>query len=515
MKKFAVEDIAKAIEKEIQNFAPTLVAETVGQIMEVGDGVATISGLSDVMMGEILEFPGGVKGLALNLNKDTVGAIILTPARHIKEGDTVKRTGKLISIGVSDDLLGRVVSPLGMSLDGKADIKTKKFYPLEKIAPGVIDRQPVNQPIQTGIIAIDAMIPIGRGQRELIIGDRTTGKSAVGLTTIINQAKQKTGVKCIYVMIGQKRAFVAQTIATLKKFKALDNTIIVAATASDPASQQYLAPYAGAAIGEYFAEKGEDALIIYDDLTKHAWAYREISLLLRRPSGREAYPGDVFYLHSRLLERAVKYSDKKGGGSLTALPIIETQAADLSAYIPTNVISITDGQIYLEADLFNAGIRPAINAGASVSRVGSSAQIKAMKQVAGKLRIDLAQYRELAAFAQFSSDLDQNTRDQLERGHRITEILKQGWDDPMPVENQVMIMWAVNNGFLDKVAITDIKTWQEKFLDYVKTTHEKLAKTIIKDGKLEEKTESQLTKITTKFNQVNPNLLIKDTQVEE
>ncbi|MFC1653462.1 F0F1 ATP synthase subunit alpha [Patescibacteria group bacterium] len=513
MKKTTVLDIAKAIEKEIQNFAPSLEAETVGQIIEVGDGIAIINGLSDVMMGEILEFPGGIKGLALNLNKDSVGAIILSESQDVKEGDTVKRTGKLVSIGVGDDLLGRVISPLGEPLDGKAAAKAKKFLPLERIAPGVIDRQPVNQPIQTGIVAIDSMIPIGRGQRELIIGDRTTGKSSVALTTIINQ--RKSGVKCIYVMVGQKRAFVAQTVATLEKFKAMENTIIVAATASDPASQQFLAPYAGCAIGEYFAEKGEDALIIYDDLTKHAWAYREISLLLRRPSGREAYPGDVFYLHSRLLERAVKYSDKKGAGSLTALPIIETQAADLSAYIPTNVISITDGQIYLEADLFNSGVRPAINAGASVSRVGSSAQIKAMKQVAGKLRLDLAQYRELAAFAQFSSDLDASTREQLERGHRITEILKQGWDDPIPVENQVMTMWAVNNGYLDKTPIERVKEWQAKFLDYVKSSHDKIGKTIIKDQKLEEKTEKMLEKAASKFNELNPDLLEEKVEQEK
>ncbi|OGV93452.1 F0F1 ATP synthase subunit alpha [Microgenomates group bacterium RIFCSPLOWO2_01_FULL_47_10] len=505
MKDKTILDIAKAIEAEISHFAPVLGSQTVGQIMEVGDGIATVSGLSDVMMGEILQFPGGVKGLTLNLNKDTIGVIILSDTKDLKEGDLVKRTGKLISIGVSHELLGRVISPLGEPLDGRSAIKTNTYYPLEKVAPGVIDRQGVKQPIQTGIIAIDAMIPIGRGQRELIIGDRTTGKSSVALTTVINQ--RKSGVKCIYVMIGQKRAFVAQTMATLEKFKAMENTIIIAATASDPAAQQYLAPYAGAAIAEYFADKGEDALIIYDDLTKHAWAYREISLLLRRPSGREAYPGDVFYLHSRLLERAIKFSDKKGGGSITALPIIETQAADLSAYIPTNVISITDGQIYLEADLFNAGVRPAINAGASVSRVGSSAQIKAMKQVAGKLRLDLAQYRELAAFAQFSADLDKSTRDQLERGHRITEILKQGWDEPMLIENQVIIMWAVNNGYLDTVPINKVKEWQSAFLRYCHSHFESIGQSIVKELILSDNAIKLLTKAGTKFNEQNPNLL--------
>lgn len=507
MKDQSILDIAKAIEKEIQKYAPALESQTVGQIMEVGDGIATINGLSDVMMGEILEFPGGVKGLTLNLNKDTIGAIILSDTHALKEGDSVKRSGKLISIGVSNDLLGRVISPLGEELDGKASIKADKYYPLEKVAPGVIDRQPVSQPLQTGIVAIDSMIPIGRGQRELIIGDRTTGKSAVALTTIINQ--RKSGIKCIYVMVGQKRAFVAQTVATLEKFKAMDNTVIVAATASDPAAQQYLAPYAGAAIAEYFADKGEDALVVYDDLTKHAWAYREMSLLLRRPSGREAYPGDVFYLHSRLLERAIKYNDKRGAGSITALPIIETQASDLSAYIPTNVISITDGQIYLEADLFNSGVRPAINAGASVSRVGSSAQIKAMKQVAGKLRLDLAQYRELAAFAQFSSDLDKSTRDQLERGRRITEILKQGWDEPIPVEHQVMMMWTLNHGFLDEVDVENVKPWQAKFIDYCKASHDKIAKAILKDQKLTESTEKMLETAASKFNQINPDFIMK------
>jgi F-type H+-transporting ATPase subunit alpha len=407
-------------------------------------------------------------------------------------------------------MFGRVVSSLGDPLDGKGNIASKKQMLLEKIAPGVIERQPVDTPLQTGIISIDSVIPIGRGQRELIIGDRTTGKSSIALTTIINQ--RKSGVKCIYVMIGQKRSFVAQTVAILEKFKALENTVIVAATASDPASLQYLAPYAGCAIGEYFAEQGQDALVIYDDLTKHAWAYREVSLLLRRPSGREAYPGDVFYLHSRLLERAVKFSKKLGGGSLTALPIIETQASDLSAYIPTNVISITDGQIYLEADLFNAGVKPAINVGASVSRVGSSAQTKAMKQVAGKLRIDLAQYRELAAFAQFSSDLDKNTRDQLERGHRITEILKQGWDNPVPLDEQVLVMWAVNHGFLDNVAVEMVQEWQIKYVEYMNSTHAEIAKEIMKEGKLSEALEKKIEKATTAFNKVNPGFQMKEEE---
>ncbi|OGV91879.1 F0F1 ATP synthase subunit alpha [Microgenomates group bacterium RIFCSPLOWO2_01_FULL_46_13] len=501
-------DIVKALEQEIISFSPRMGAETVGEIMQVGDGIAVVSGLSKVRMGELVLLPKKLVGLALNLNSDSVGVIVLGDDSQLKEGDVVKTTGRLLSVGVGEALLGRVVNPLGEALDGKGDIGYKKFFPLERLAPGVVEREPVITPLQTGIISIDSTIPIGRGQRELIIGDRGTGKSAIALTTIINQ--RKSGVKCIYVVIGQKRSFVAQILVTLEKFKALDHTILVAATASDPASFQYLAPYAGCAIGEYFAQKGEDALIIYDDLTKHAWAYRQISLLIRRPSGREAYPGDVFYLHSRLLERAVKFNKKNGGGSLTALPIIETQAGDLSSYIPTNVISITDGQIYLETDLFNAGIRPAINVGASVSRVGSSAQIKAMKQVAGTLRLDLAQYRELAAFAQFSTDLDKATKARLDRGRRISEILKQGWDKPMAVAEQVMIMWAVNHGYIDQVAVENVKGWQEEYLRFLTTSHVKIGQDIVKEQKITDQIEKDLIKVTENFNRQHQAFLTKE-----
>ncbi len=435
--------------------------------------------------------------MALNLEKESVGVVILGNYRHLKAGDQASRTGKILQIGVSDKLFGRVIDPLGRALDGKPAIKPDKYYLLEKLAPSVIVRESVNTPLQTGIKAIDSMIPIGRGQRELIIGDRATGKSTIPLTTIINQKKEN--VICIYVAIGQKESFIAQTIATLEQFGAMDYTIIVAASSSDPAAMQYLAPYAGCAIGEYFAEKGQDALVIYDDLSKHAWAYRELSLLLRRPSGREAYPGDVFYLHSRLLERACKYSKKYGGGSLTALPIIETQAGDLSAYIPTNVISITDGQIFLEADLFYNGIRPAINIGLSVSRVGGAAQIKAMKQVAGKLRLEMAAYRELAAFSQFSSDLDPATKAQIEKGKRITEILKQNWDEPYPVTDQVIVLFAVTNGFFDQISIENIKKAEKKLLSYLYFSEKKLLEKITKEGKLEDQTIEDLKKAIEKF----------------
>lgn len=502
-------NLLRAIEEEIKRYSPRPVnTQTVGEIVEVGDGIATVSGLSDVKMGEILEFPQGILGLALNLNQETVGTIVLGSDQTLKAGNLVKTTGRLLSLGVSDKLLGRVISPLGEPLDGKGKITIQDFVPLERIAPGVVERQPVKEPLQTGIMAIDAMIPIGRGQRELIIGDRTTGKSSVALTTIINQ--HETGVKCIYVVIGQKRAFVAQLVATLEKYKALDHTVIISATASEPAALQFLAPYAGVALGEYFAQKGEHALIVYDDLTKHAWAYRQISLLLRRPVGREAYPGDVFYLHSRLLERAVKLNDKLGGGSLTALPIIETQANDISAYIPTNVISITDGQIYLEGELFSAGVRPAINVGLSVSRVGSSAQVKAMKQVAGTMRLDLAQFRELAAFAQFSSDLDKNTRTRLERGQRLTELLKQGWQSPYPVEIQVALIWAANNGFLDHVSVPIVLEWKEKCVDYLVKSHAKILKALKTEGKVSESIEKSLGEAFETFNQINHQLLTAD-----
>jgi len=500
-------DLIKNFETKLKDVSLTPKSEEQGTILAVGDGIAQISGLPNAILGEILVFPGNVRGLALNLNTKSIGAIVLGDDTHLKAGDPVYSTGNLLSIGVSDEVLGRVISPLGDVLDGHNAIKPKAYMPLEKIAPGVIQREGVNEPLQTGVKAIDSMIPIGRGQRELIIGDRSTGKSAIALSTIINQ--KDSGVICIYVVIGQKRSFVAQTIDILNRYNAMGHTIIVSATASDSAALQYLAPYAGTAIGEYFAENGRDALIVYDDLSKHAWAYREVSLLLRRPSGREAYPGDVFYLHSRLLERSVKFSQKQGGGSLTALPIIETQAGDVSAYIPTNVISITDGQIFLDTDMFNAGQRPAINLGISVSRVGGAAQIKAMKQVVGSLKIDMAQFRELAAFAQFSSDLDPKTKAQLERGQRITEILKQGWEDPMPVALQVAVFWAVTHGHVDDVRINEVKTWENAFVDHLVSDNNKLLTTIATEKKVTEDIDKQLEKIVTKFNQTRSDLMIE------
>lgn len=467
--------------KKLQSLDLSSTRRHVGSIISVGDGISSVSGLSDVMMGEILEFPGGTYGLALNLNENTVGAVMLGKYQHLKEGDEVKSTGRILEVPVGESMLGRVVDALGQPIDGKPAPKTQKTLPVENIAPGVITRQGVSVPVQTGIVAIDAMIPVGRGQRELIIGDRGIGKSSIAITTIINQKKEN--MKCIYVCIGQKRSFVAQLVNTLEKYGAMDYTTIFAATASDPAAMQFLAPYAATALGEYFAQKGEDALIIYDDLSKHAWAYRELSLLLRRPSGREAYPGDVFYLHSRLLERAIRLNKEYGGGSLTALPIIETQAGDVSAYIPTNVISITDGQIYLEADLFHSGFKPAVNAGLSVSRVGGAAQIKPMKQVAGKMRLDLAQYRELAAFAQFSSDLDAKTKAQLDRGARVSEILKQGWDEPIDVYKQVVLIWLVTEGYADKTEIKEMATWKKQVLEDLDTSKgTKLRELIAKEG---------------------------------
>ena len=454
-------NIIDEIEKRIEKTNLSTVAKNVGAVIEVGDGVATISGLSAAFASELIAFPHDIFGLALNLEEDTVGVIIFGDWTKIKEGDTCHTTGRILEVPVGDALIGRVVDALGRPIDDKGPIKAASFYPVEKIAPGVIFRQPVNVPLQTGIRAIDSMIPIGRGQRELIIGDRGLGKTAICLDTIINQKNQN--VICIYVAIGQKTNKIAQVVAILEKYQAMKHTIVVAASASDSASQQYVAPYAATSIGEYFMDQGRDALVIYDDLTKHAWAYRQISLLLKRPSGREAYPGDIFYLHSRLLERAAKL-DPKYGGSLTALPIIETQAGDVSAYIPTNVISITDGQIYLEADLFNAGIRPAVNPGLSVSRVGGAAQTKMMKQVAGSLRLDLAQYRALATFAQFGSDLDETTLGRLERGKRIVEILKQPQYQPMDVASQVSVLWAVNNGYFDNTEVAKIQEASEKFL---------------------------------------------------
>ena len=483
--------------------------ESVGTVIEFGDGVITVNGLNEVMSGELIDIGQNELGLALNLKKDVVGIVALGNAQHVSAGQTVRRTKKILSIGVSDAIVGRIVNPLGKVIDGKPQLKPKKFMPLEKIAPGVMARQSVTEPVQTGIKAIDAMIPVGRGQRELIIGDRSTGKTAIALGTILNQADQN--LLCVYVSIGQKRSALAQTVQVLTERHAMDYTCIVAATASDPASTQFLAPYAGQAIAEYFLEQGKDVLIIFDDLSKHAQAYREISLLLRRPSGREAYPGDVFYLHSRLLERACRLNAKHGGGSITALPIIETQANDVSAYIPTNVISITDGQIYLETDLFNSGMKPAINVGLSVSRVGSSAQRKATKQVAGTMKLDLAQYRELEAFSQFSSDLDEKTKAQLERGMRVNSILKQGWDKPLKMEEQVGVIFAAVKGLLDQVEIQKIQQWETQYLAYLHSSHQDLLKEIAQEQKLSETIESKLKTAIEKFNSNHPEFqLVKE-----
>jgi len=462
-------EINEIIRKQIENFDTGVTVMEVGTVIKIGDGIAELHGLEKVMAGELLEFPHDVRGLALNLEEDKVGAVLFGDFPAIREGDLVKRTGRIMEVPVGEALIGRVVDVLGNPIDDAGPIVTEHYYPVERIAPGVVDRQPVKEPLQTGLKALDAMVPIGRGQRELIIGDRQTGKTAVAVDTIINQKGKD--VICIYVAIGQKASTVAQVVKTLQDYGAMDYTIVIKATASDPAAMQFLAPYSGAAMGEYFRDKGKHALTIYDDLSKQAAAYREISLLLRRPPGREAYPGDVFYLHSRLLERAAKLSDAQGGGSLTSLPIIETQAGDISAYIPTNVISITDGQIFLEADLFNSGFRPAINVGNSVSRVGGSAQIRAMRQVAGTLRLDLAQFRELQAFAQFGSDLDKATQAQLARGQRLTEILKQPQYQPMDVEKQVLGIWAATNGYTDDVAIEDIRRFETSLLTFVESSH--------------------------------------------
>ena len=490
------DEISNIIRQQIENFDASVTIAEVGTVIKVGDGIAEIYGLEKVMAGELLEFEGGASGLALNLEEDKVGAVLLGDFQSIKEGAIAKRTKRIISVPAGDALIGRVVNALGQPSDGKGPIVTDEFMAVERIAPGIVDRQPVKEPMQTGLKAIDAMVPIGRGQRELIIGDRQTGKTAVALDTIINQKGK--GVICVYVAIGQKNSTVAQVRATLEKFGAMDYTIIVSASASDPAAMQYLAPYSGCAMGEYFMDHGKPVLCIYDDLSKHAAAYREISLLLRRPPGREAYPGDVFYLHSRLLERAAKYSDARGGGSLTALPIIETQAGDISAYIPTNVISITDGQIFLESDLFNSGIRPAINVGNSVSRVGGNAQIKAMKQVAGTLRLDLAQFRELAAFAQFGSDLDAATQKQLSRGQRLTETLKQNQYVPMDVEKQVAVIWAASNGYADDVPVGDIIKFETQLLGFLETQGTALA--ALRDkGQVNDEVKAALTTALTEF----------------
>src|SRR5437667_1886202 len=461
------DEISKIIREQIGSYAVDVDVAEVGSIISIGDGIARVHGVENAMAGEMLEFPHGVFGIALNLEEESVGAVLLGEFKEIKEGDTVKRTGRIISVPVGDELLGRVVNALGQPIDGKGPLATKQFAPIERLAPGVVDRQPVKEPLQTGLKAIDAMVPIGRGQRELIIGDRQTGKTAVALDAILNQ--KATGVICIYNAIGQKQSTIAQVVRTLEENDAMRYTIVVAAAAADPAPLLYISPYSACTFGEFFRDNGRHALVVYDDLSKHAQAYREISLLLRRPPGREAYPGDVFYLHSRLLERAAKLNKTLGGGSLTALPIIETQAGDLSAYIPTNVISITDGQIFLESDLFHQGVRPAINVGNSVSRVGGSAQVRAMRQVAGTLRLDLAQYRDLAAFAQFGSDLDKSTQAQLTRGARLVEILKQPQYEPLAVEKQIAIIFAGTNGYLDPIPVAELRTFETELYTFLES----------------------------------------------
>ena len=486
------EEISSVIKEQIKRYAAQLEVADVGTVIQVADGIARIHGLDNAMQGELLEFPGEVYGMVLNLEEDNVGAVLLGAQRNVNEGDTVKTTGRVVEVPVGDAMLGRVVNALGQPIDGKGPIETNKYRQIERVASGVISRKSVDTPLQTGIKAIDSMVPIGRGQRELIIGDRQTGKTAIAIDTIINQKGQ--GVKCIYVAIGQKASTVAALVKTLEEFGAMSYTTVVASTASELAPLQYIAPYAGCAIGEEWMENGEDVLVVYDDLSKHAAAYRTLSLLLKRPPGREAYPGDVFYLHSRLLERAARLSDKLGGGSLTALPIIETQAGDVSAYIPTNVISITDGQIYLETEMFNSGFRPAINAGLSVSRVGGSAQIKAMKQVAGTLRLDLAQYRELAAFAQFGSDLDAATKAQIDRGQRTTEILKQPQYQPMPVEKQVIIIYAATRKYLLDIPVEQVLPFEKALFEYVDTKYPDVPEAIRTEKVISDETEAKLVK---------------------
>jgi F-type H+-transporting ATPase subunit alpha len=491
------DDISKIIREQIGNFAVDVDVAEVGTVVSVGDGIARLHGVERVMAGEMLEFPHGVFGLALNLEEDGVGAVLLGNFKLIREGDTVKRTGRIISVPVGEEMLGRVVNALGQPLDGKGPIATTRFSPIERIAPGVVERQPVREPLQTGLKAIDAMIPIGRGQRELIIGDRQTGKTAVAIDAIINQKGK--GVVCIYNAIGQKASTIAQVVKTLEDAGAMEYSIVVAAAASEPAPLLYISPYSACAMGEFFRDSGRHALCIYDDLSKHAQAYREISLLLRRPPGREAYPGDVFYLHSRLLERAAKLKDELGGGSLTALPIIETQAGDLSAYIPTNVISITDGQMFLESDLFNQGVRPAINVGNSVSRVGGSAQIKAMRQVAGTLRLDLAQYRELAAFAQFGSDLDKATQQQLARGQRLVEILKQPQYSPLAVEKQVLLIFAAINGYFDGVEVSTLNGLEKELYAFADSRHGGLLREILEKRTLDDALKARIHDVLKEF----------------
>lgn len=493
------EEVTSIIKTQLEKYETDLHLESIGTVLQVGDGIARIYGLDDVMAGELVEFPDGLIGMVLNLEEDNVGAILFGADTHIKEGDVVKRTNRIAQVPVGDAMIGRVVNALGQPLDGKGPIKTEKFRPLEGGAPNVVERQPVNEPVQTGLKAIDAMIPIGRGQRELIIGDRQTGKTAIGLDTIINQ--RGGDLFCIYVAIGQKSSNVAAVVRTLEKFGAMEYTTVVSATANDAASLQYIAPYTGCAIGEEFLYNGKHALVIYDDLSKHAQAYRQLSLLLRRPPGREAFPGDVFYLHSRLLERAAKVRDDLGGGSLTALPIIETQAGDVSAYIPTNVISITDGQIYLEGDLFYAGVRPAVNVGLSVSRVGGNAQTKAMKKVSGRLRLDLAQYRELAAFAQFGSDLDKATRAQLTRGERMVELLKQDQYQPYSLAKQVIVVYMGGAGHLDTIDVNDVRRFEEEFLKYVQEHYPQIEVEIQKNKVISDELARQMDEAVNAFKQ--------------
>lgn len=484
------DEISSLIQKQIEGFEEGIELKETGRVISVGDGIARIYGLGEAMAGELLEFPGGLSGMVLNLEEDNVGAVLLGRDDNIKEGDEVKRTGRIMEVPIGPEMVGRVVDGLGQPIDGKGPIKTDKFGPIERVAPGVIDRKSVHEPMQTGIKSIDGMIPIGRGQRELIIGDRQTGKTAVAIDAIINQKGQN--MFCIYVAVGQKRSTVAQVVKTLEQYDAMKYTIVVSASASDPAPMQYIAPYAGCAMGEYFRDNGQHCLIVYDDLSKQAAAYRQLSLLLRRPPGREAYPGDVFFLHSRLLERSSKVSDELGAGSMTALPIIETQAGDVSAYIPTNVISITDGQIFLETDLFYSGVRPAINVGLSVSRVGGSAQIKGMKQVAGKLRLDLAQYREMAAFAQFGSDLDAATQGQLHRGERLVELLKQPQYKPLSVVQQIISIFAGVRGLVDDIPVADIQKFESGLLNFIDDKHQSLIEKIDAAQKLDDDSEAQL-----------------------
>jgi len=492
-----LERIPELLKERIKTFEAPLETVSTGTVIGVGDGIVQVSGLRDVMMNELVELPHGITGIALNLERSRVIVVVLGDCTRIQEGDTVQSTGRIASVPAGEALLGRVVNALGDPIDEMGPILTGCFRPMERIAPGVIDRAPVDTPLQTGIKAIDSMIPIGRGQRELIIGDRGTGKTALAIQTILNQRDQD--VICIYVAIGQKLSSLVKVVSTLREHDAMKYSIIVAAPASDPAPLQYLAPYAGCAIGEAFMENGRDVLIVYDDLSKHAWVYRQISLLLRRPPGREAYPGDIFYLHSRLLERAGKLNAEHGGGSMTALPIVETQQGDIAAYIPTNVISITDGQIYLESDLFHAGIRPAVNVGLSVSRVGGKAQIEAMKQVAGRLRLDLTQFRELAAFAQFGAELDRATQERLDRGNRIIEVLKQNQYEPMPVEQQVMIIYAVTNGFLDNVPINEIGRWERGFHEFIRLKHPEIGRIIATTARLSPGTEHALRRYIGEF----------------